>query len=419
MIGIHLEKNKKISITNDVEEFLKPKIVYIPLINRGNTNVVVSVKKNDYVFKGQVVGKTKGEIAIPILSSVSGVVKKFEFHETIYGSVNCVVIENDFEDREEAKNIIELADYTKESFINCLYDCGIIGLGGGGYPTYHKFKQAKQIKTFIVNAVECEPYLTTDYMTTYTKIEEILECCDAIMDIFSIEECFIAIKVRNDALKERIKSFIGTYPKIKLIEVPDLYPMGWEKSLVRYIKHIDYLNLPTEKEIIVNNVSTIYAIYEALKYNKKLNDRIVTFSGNALINPRNIKVKIGTKVEEILPLFEISKGDVKMIAGGPMMGKICTNDTIITPEVTGILFLKEEQEEKNPCIHCGKCVQICPVKLSPVLVFENLKNKEVLKKLNANKCIGCGLCSYICPAKIQVRSYIKKAGEIIKEDNNE
>lgn len=422
MIGIQLEKHKKISITDSIDEFLNPKLLYIPLINRGNTNVTIFVKKNDYIYKGQVLAKTKGDIAIPILSSVSGIIKGFEMQETTYGIVNCVVIENDFEERVEEQIEVEesINHFTKEEFISRLFDCGIIGLGGGGYPTYQKFKQAIQFKTFIVNAVECEPYLTTDYMTTYTKIEEILECCDAIMDIFSIEECFIVIKVHSDALKERIKSFIGTYPKIKIIEVPDIYPMGWEKSLVRYIKHIDYLKLPTEKEIIVNNISTVYAIYEALKYNKPLIERVITFSGDSIENPRNIKLKLGTKMKDVMPMIKLVEENATILFGGPMMGKLSNENTIITLETTGVLFLKENSiEEREMCIHCGKCVRVCPVKISPVLIFENLKNKKRLSELNTDRCIGCGLCSYICPSKIPVRSYVKKACEVLKEDSNE
>lgn len=416
MIGIRLQNHKKMSITEGIEEYTSPSVVYIPLSNRGNNDVTLLVKKNDYVYKGQVLGKVKGNLAIPIRSSVSGIIKGFEFHETSYGMTKCVVIENDFENREEDLQI--KTPTTKEEFIQYLYDFGIVGLGGSAFPTYEKFKQATKFKTFIVNGIEGEPYVTSDYMLMYTKMEEILECCDIIMDIFEIEECFIVIRVRNDALKEKIKSLLGTYPKIKLVEVPDLYPMGWEKYIVRYIKHLDYLQLPTEKEIIVNNVSTVYAIYEALLLKKPLLEKVVTFSGEEITTPKNIRLRIGTKLKDVLPTLSYRK--CMLISGGPMMGKLCSEEMIITNETKAILFMKKiESYNMNKCIRCGKCVRVCPVKISPVLICDNIENKKLLTNLQAEKCVECGLCSYICPAKIQVRSYVKKAKQLLKEETHE
>lgn len=245
-------------------------------------------------------------------------------------------------------------------------------------------------------------------MIVNNYIQDVLETLDKIMNIFDIKECFIAILVASDALKEKIKSHLGTYPKIKLIEVPNLYPMGWEKYLVRYIKHLDYDNIPTDKEIIVNNISTIYSIYEAFKYQKPQIDRIVTFSGDSINNPHNIRIKIGTKIKEVLPKLSVS--DSIIINGGVMMGGLACPDTIITKESKAILFMKNVVTgDIKDCIKCGKCVRVCPVKLSPVVICDNVDNEYALKKLNVSKCISCGLCSYICPAKIEVRKYIKEA----------
>lgn len=406
MIGIKLQNQKKISITDNIEEFYSPNFVYIPLSNRGDDNTTVFIKKNDYVYKNQLIAKVKGKYAIPIFSSVSGVVSAIIPENTIHGKLKCAVIKNDFKELEEEKNRVEVK--TKEEFIKLLYDCGVVGLGGGAYPTYLKYKQAKNIETLIVNCVEGEPYVTSDYMIVNNYIQDVLETLDKIMNIFDIKECFIAILVASDALKEKIKSHLGTYPKIKLIEVPNLYPMGWEKYLVRYIKHLDYDNIPTDKEIIVNNISTIYSIYEAFKYQKPQIDRIVTFSGDNIENPHNIRIKIGTKIKEVLPKLSVS--DSTIINGGVMMGRVACPDTIITKESKAILFMKNVATgDIKDCIKCGKCVRVCPVKLSPVVICDNVDNEDILKELNVSKCISCGLCSYICPAKIEVRKYIKEA----------
>lgn len=423
MIGKRLEKKKTMSISDSVTIYNKPKYIYIPLINGNNQEVISLVKKGDYVKKGSTVAKTKGDLSIPLFSSVSGTVIDTVLGYCFNGKkVPCIQIENDFLDTQVDYQPQPIATLTKETFVTILREKGIVGLGGSAFPTYRKYASANKIKTLIVNAVECEPYITADYMLFKTHVEEILEGIDLMMRIQEIEEAYIAIKVNTDELKEIIQHFIGTYPKMKLIEVPNLYPMGWEKSLVQYIKHVDYKILPIEKGIVVNNVSTVYAIYEALKYGKPLLERVVTFTGEMLKEPKNVLVKIGTSVSEVIESIGYKRQkELVFIAGGPMMGEsLPTDELMTTANLNCVLVLPFfEKEISEVCLRCGKCVQICPVKISPVLVKDSLNDLSELKKLKPERCIGCGLCSYICPAKIFVREFVKQANENLRKESED
>ena len=419
--GIKIPGHKAMSIKNKIGVYNKMKYVYIPLISGNDTNITVAVKKGDYVYKGTVIGKRKGIFRIPIHSSVSGTVIDYEEKYVSNGKkVKCVVIENDYLDAiEKEYENNDITKYSKTEFIKTLRDCGIVGLGGSGFPTYVKYNIDKKLNTLIVNAVETESYVTADFVLFREKCEEILEAIDAIREINNIDEAIIAIDKQNTELKEIIENYIGTYLKIKIALVPNIYPIGWEKNLVKYVKKTDYDNLPMEKGIIVDNVSTIYAIYEALKYKKPLTERIITFTGDNLKRPQNVMIKIGTSAKEVIQkAVATNKKQVKYVAGGPMMGKeIPTDDIIININDNCILSLenKPEKQESN-CIRCGKCVEYCPAKLAPILISENLNKPEKIKKLEPCKCIECGLCSYICPAKINLREKVLEAKQKTREE---
>ena len=411
-------KIDKHQLTNDkLIVYNKPKKVYIPLISGNDTNITILANKGEYVYKGSIIGKSKGDFRIPIHASVSGTVLDFEERTCYNGQkVKCVVIENDFKEKIEQKLSVKrtINKYSKEEFLELLKENGIIGMGGAGFPTYVKY-EAKNIDTLIINAVECEPYIMADYALAKAKCEEILEAIDAILEINNIKEAIIAIKKDNLELKQLFDNFIGTYLKIKIKLVPNVYPMGWEKILVKQVTGKDYDNYPSDIGIIVNNISTIYAIYEALKYNKPLIERIVTFSGEGLEKPHNVLVKIGTPVNEILDELKIKANSI-MISGGPMMG-IKVEDLVVSPNLNCVLVLNDNLNIATSCIKCGKCVDVCPVKLSPVLIMKATNKKEKnLNNFHPENCIGCGLCSYICPAKLFVRERVKEAKSIVRGD---
>lgn len=420
-IGVKLDLGKEITKYSNLENFTNPKYVYIPLVSGNDKNITLVVKKGDYVYKGSIVGKSKGNFRIPIHSSVSGIVVDFVEKRYLDGElVKCVKIENDFKEqfvnKEVKKNKINR--YSKEDFIKILQNCGVIGMGGAGFPTYVKYNTDKKINTLIVNAVECEPYITSDYALINEKMDEILEAIDAVMEINSIKEGIIAIKKSEKELIKKFNNYLGTYPKIKVVGINNIYSNGWERKLINIIKHIDYHILPLEKGIVVNNVSTMYAIYEALKYQKPLFERFVTFSGKNLNKPCNVLVKVGTLAVDVLEFLEGPKNkDYLLIAGGPMMGNEITDKKLVISSNLNCVLVDNicNKEDINVCIRCGKCTNVCPVHLSPVLIKDHVEQSEKLKKLKATRCMECGLCSYVCPSKIKIREIVKQGKEKVRE----
>lgn len=411
MIGLRLPKRKHMSLSKKLNAYTAPEKVYIPLISSGDTDIVPLVKKGDYIFKGQVLGRRKGNFRTPVFSSVSGIVSDFKLvdHQN-KKKVNAVVIDNDYKEKIDAKQIIrkDLNKLSKEEFLEIIENCGIIGMGGAGFPTYVKYNTDKKINTLLVNAVECEPYITADYTLINEKCEELLETIDAILDINDINEAIIAIKVTNTEIIESLRKYMGSYLKIKIAEVPNRYPMGWERTLIKQVKKFTYDRLPIEKGIVVNNISTIYAISQALKFNKPLIERVVTFTGEGLNKPQNILVKVGTPVTEIINFIGGKKKDTIMVAGGPMMGNVADDDLVVTADLNCVLVLPDGDEKiRKECLRCGKCITVCPVKICPVLIKDNINNIDSLKEYRPERCIECGLCSYVCPSKIELRDFVK------------
>lgn len=413
MSGKKLDIGKDLSKYSKINSYLNPKYIYIPLVVGSDKDITIVVKKGDYVYKGSVVGKSKGNFRIPIHASVSGIVQGYEEKSYLDGTkIKCIKIENDFKEQSlKQETVNKISKYTKEDFIKTLQECGVIGLGGAGFPTYVKYNTDKKINTLIINAVECEPYITTDYVLIENKIEEILEAIDAVIEINGIKEGIIAIKKSNKNLIKMFANYLGTYPKIKVKGVNNIYPAGWERTLINKVKGVEYNKLPLEKGIVVNNVSTMYAIYEALKYHKPLVDRVVTFTGENLNNPQNVLVKTGTLANDVINYLGGINNSVNglLISGGPMMGKCIDDDLIITPNLNCVLLKDKNEEQVTNCMRCGKCTDICPAHLSPVLIKDNINNPKKLIKLKVKRCIECGLCSYVCPAKLNLRGIVKNA----------
>lgn len=398
MAGYKLPHHKHMSM-NELKSFLKPKDIYL---EQGDSKLLVG----DYVYKYQTIGH-KERFNVPIISSVSGTVVDIKD--------GYIKIKNDLLEKTE-KEIInrDVSKIKKEEFLDIIEKAGIIGMGGAGFPTHMKYKTDKNIELLIVNAVECEPYITADYSIMNEKCNELLEGINNIIRINKINNAILAIKKTNVEVIKKFKEIIDKYPKIELRIVRDIYPMGWERTLIKEVTKKEYDILPIELGIVVNNISTIFAINNALKHDIPLVERIITITGENVKNPGNVMVKIGTSVNEILKFMGGILDDSVLISGGPMMGVEINKTEYIKPQMNCILVLPKPKEENIiNCLRCGKCVSACPANLAPVLIKE-CSNKEELIKLQVNKCISCGLCSYICPSRIDLRNIVNEKKEVIK-----
>jgi electron transport complex protein RnfC len=420
--GVRIESHKKMSLNDKIDSFLTPKFVYIPLINQNDTNITTVVKKGDKVKVGTVIGKRKGMFRIPILSSVSGKVTGFCDKYTSNGKeVRCVVIENDFKNTSEKfKKYKNLSEISKEEFINSIRDAGIIGMGGGGFPTYFKYDTKDKINTLIINAVECEPYITSDHILLRERCEDILEAVDAILEINNIDKAIIVVKKSNKELLKLLKSYNNAYNNIKIDTMSNTYPNGYERRIIEEVLDKKYGNYPSEIGVIVNNVSTIYAIYNALKNGVPLVKRVVTFTGSGVKNKRNVEVLTGTLISDVIEYLGgyVEQEDDNLVMGGPMMGvSLPIDDAVITPNTNGVIVNDSETYKKQDCIKCGKCIEVCPSSLMPVMIMNNIKNKEKLKDFNPAGCTRCGLCSFMCPSKINLREVVLNAKRIVEEND--
>ena len=409
-----LYKTKK-----EIRQYIKPQIIYIPLENKLGVTYKHLIKEGDYVYKGQVVAINE-ELGFPLHSSVSGnVITGTKKLMNTGKKIKCVVVENDFKEKYEinlgAKR--DISKYSKNEFLELLKNCGITGLGGSDYPTYIKYSASDEIKYLIVNGVECEPYVACDKAIMREYPEEILEAIDAILEIMDISKCYIGVKINDYKTINKFSKYIGTYPNIKMYGVEDYYPAGWQKNLVRDVLKVDYKKNPMEKGIIVSNVSTIYAIYEMLKYNRPLTERVITVTGSG-VKPVNVKVKIGASMSEIINYLEGYKNikNPLFIAGGPLMGKsLPSDDLVVTKDLNCVMVVSEQKEKELPCINCGKCISVCPVNLLPIEIKRRVDRGKKTNNLRVNSCIDCGLCAYICPSKINLRESIDKAKEVINK----
>ena len=411
--GIHPYEGKELTMDKPIETYLpKGELVY-PLSQHIGAPAKPVVKKGDRVLVGQRIAEAGGFVSAHIHASVSGTVKNIEPRLTAGGTkVESIIIENDGEyevmERPAPANWQEM---DRKDLLTVIQDAGIVGMGGAGFPTHVKLspKNPDSIDYIIVNGSECEPYLTSDYRRMLEEPEKVVTGLEIVLHMFPQASGIIAIEDNKPEAIRIMKEQTADHPKIQVNVMKTKYPEGAERQLI-YANTGRYINsgmLPADAGCIVHNVDTVTAIYKAVVEGVPLIDRIITISGDDIVDPKNFKVLLGTSLQE---LIEAAGGYLdgepeKIISGGPMMGKAMFSTEV--PAVKGfsaVLCMKKDEVaacEPSNCIRCGRCVAVCPGRVNPTKLASLAEHGKLdaFVEQDGMECCECGCCSYVCPAK--------------------
>lgn len=420
--GIHPPHSKHYTDEKQIEVCRIPKTLTISLQQHIGAPCEALVKPGDAVKLGQKIGQPKGFVSSPVHSSVSGIVKAVApMNHVGGGMVLSVVIENDGLDTKDESIIPKSIDKLSAAELkNIVSESGIVGMGGATFPTHVKYSPPpeKKIDTIILNGAECEPYITADYRLMIESPEEIVYGLKVIMKIMGVSKGYIGIEDNKPQAIIAMRDAVGKDSKINVISLRTKYPQGAEKQLIYSTtgRQVPSGGLPMDVGVIVNNIGTAAAIARAVIKGEPLYQRIVTVTGGAVKEPKNLLVRIGTSFQDLVDFCGgLTEEPAKVISGGPMMGTAQhTLDVPVTKGTTSILLLTQKEAaipETSACIRCGKCVGVCPINLLPLnLSALSLKrNYEEAEKLHAMDCIECGSCSFICPANRPLLQSIRVA----------
>ncbi len=412
--GLHLYEGKELSKDFPITTVNASPVMVYPLSQHAGKPAKPVVEVGDRVLKGQLIAEADGFISAPIHSAVSGTVKAIEKRLVINGSKTLsIVIDNDGQNETvEGFGVKrDTSAFSKEEIIDIIKNAGIVGLGGAGFPTYVKIspKNADEIDTVIINGCECEPYLTVDYRVMLENGEQIVKAVREILKLFPNAKAVFGVEDnKSDSIKV-IKGFIKPDDRMDIVSLKTKYPQGGERSLIYAVtgRKINSKMLPADAKCIVLNTSTCYAIYKALFENIPLIHRFMTISGEGANQCNNLEVPIGISHQAVMDACGGLKEDVcKLISGGPMTGfAMSTLDVPVQKTSASILAFTHDDVailEKSNCIHCGRCLSVCPSNLAPQMMAKAMKSNDIEKfeKLGGMECVQCGCCSYICPARI-------------------
>ncbi len=425
--GVHPNENKGYARDKETQVFPEPDLLVIPMSQHIGAPCKPLVKKGDLVTVGQKIGDNQG-LCVPVHASVSGKVKAVEARPHTNGTtVMSVVIENDHLDTlcEDIKPRTqeEVDNLTKEELIGIIREAGIVGMGGATFPTHVKLN-GQGVDTVIVNAGECEPYITADDRLCREQPDKLISGLKVIMKIFGLSEGHIGIE---DNKPEAVKALTAALCKedgITIDVLPAKYPQGAEKQLIYAVtgREVPSGALPATVGCAVFNAATVKAIHDAVYEGMPLIRRIVTVSGDILMEPKNLLVPIGTPFSALIDACGHSENPYKVLSGGPMMGMAQYDLSVPTIKgVNAITVLGRSNKydvEDYHCLRCGKCIDACPMKLMPVLMYKAMQSGDVqeMKDNNIMDCIECGSCAYTCPASVPLVLGFRVAKQVIRND---
>ena len=434
--GVHPHDNKQFSAHQAIQECPLPKQAIIPLVQHIGAPAQAVVEAGAKVKVGQLLAKAGGFVSANICSPVSGTVTKIGDWKDAWGAPGQAIfidVEGDewLEEIDRTPDLEYQCTLEPKAIIDKIAAAGIVGLGGACFPTHVKLlpPPGKKAEVLIVNGVECEPYLTCDHQLMLEHGEEIIVGVKILMKALGVNRAIIGIENNKKDAIEHMRTLAEKQLGIEVQPLCLKYPQGGEKQLIDACigRQVPSGALPIEVGAVVDNVATIYAIYEAVQKNKPLISRVMTVTGKDVKRPGNYSVRFGTPIEEVIALAGgVPAGTGKVIGGGPMMGRAMDHveEMPANKRLSGLLFLPEEEcirpEEEN-CIRCGKCVQACPMGLEPYLISRQseLEMWDDAEKHDIMDCIDCGCCVFACPSHRRLLDRIRpgkaKVGTILRE----
>ena len=421
--GIHPSERKEFTEHLPLERFPDPEVVVIPLSMHAGAPANPVVQVGDTVKVGQKIGESAAFISSNIHSSVSGTVIAIEPHgHATRGECLSVVIRSDGKNtlHESVQPHKDLDSLTPDEIVEIVREAGIVGMGGAGFPTSVKLKPPKPIDTILLNGCECEPLLTADHRVLLEFADDVIYGLKAVIKTVNAEKGLIVIEDNKPDAIELMKEKTADCSNIEVVVARTKYPQGAEKMLIKRVmgRQVPRGGLPADVGCVVSNISTVKAISDAIQKGMPLVERVVTVTGERLKKPGNYIVKIGTNTKDLIDYCGgVTGDDITIKAGGPMMGFVLNDVNVpIMKGSNGIIAIDTDHTEEQPCIKCGRCVDVCPMELSPLYFakFADEQNWQGMKDKNVMDCVECRCCEYICSSKIPLVSKIKAGKNAVR-----